>query len=363
MLTALATAASALVPLQWVSAEVTVQTRAEEVCGPATGMQIRRLPFPASHVALHWDGHPDATVRAALSADGKTFGDMADVERDEVGEQRRDGRTYGALLSAEGASVIALDSDRVVGRLCVLAMADGERKVERRVVPAGKVAGSAVMQPDIKARSHWGADESLRFTKQGAEIWPPEFHKAQKLLVHHTATKNRDRDPKATIRSMYRYHAVTQGWGDIGYNYLIDEAGVIYKGRHSHAPGSTNDTITGDYHDGTALKVVRAGHAYGFNVGTVGVALLGTLSRQAPTTNARTSLEKFLAWESSVRGLSAEGSSTYTNEVDPSYVKENMPNIAGHRDVNATDCPGGALYDQLPTIRKNVAAQVAAAGG
>ena len=27
-------------------------------------------------------------------------------------------------------------------------------------------------------------------------------------------------------------HAVTRGWGDIGYNYLIDQKGNIYEGRY-----------------------------------------------------------------------------------------------------------------------------------
>ena len=32
-----------------------------------------------------------------------------------------------------------------------------------------------------------------------------------------------------------------------------------------------------------------------------------------------------------------------------------FPAIAGHRDANFTDCPGGKLYAQLPSIRKVVA--------
>jgi len=33
-----------------------------------------------------------------------------------------------------------------------------------------------------------------------------------------------------------------------------------------------------------------------------------------------------------------------------------LPNIAGHRDVGATECPGGTFYATLPTIRSDVAA-------
>jgi hypothetical protein len=119
------------------------------------------------------------------------------------------------------------------------------------------------------------------------------------------------------------------------------------------------DRITGD---DTTGKSVRAGHAFGFNVGTVGVALLGTLTRQDAT--AKSALESFLAWEASVRGIAdPAGSSDYLNEVDPQYYKANMPNIAGHRDVNETECPGGVFYDTLPTIRSNVTAILVASGG
>ncbi len=359
-LSVLAVAGSSLIPLHFATAQVVVPTRADEACGPASGTQARNLAFPATHVAVHWDGHPEAEVQISFSRDGKSFGETISAERDEVGEQRHDGRTYGAVLVVDDAVSVRIETDRVVGRLCVLAMADGEPKVERRVVPPGRPAGAAVAQPAITPRSGWGADESLRF-KGGKEIWPPEFYQVKKLLVHHTATKNRDRDPKATLRSIYRYHAVTQGWGDIGYNYLIDETGTIYKGRHSHNIGESDDRITGDDSNG---KGVRAGHAFGFNVGTVGVALLGTLTKQDATAKARSALESFLAWEASVRGIAdPAGSSDYVNEVDPQYYKVNMPNIAGHRDVNETACPGGAFYDTLPTIRKNVAAILAASGG
>ena len=364
-LTALAVAGSSLIPLQWVSAEVVVQTRVDEVCGPAAGPQVRNFAFPATHVAVHWDGNPEADVNVSFSTDGKSFGQFVAAERDEVGEQRRDARTYRAVLSVDNALAVTVDTDRGIGRLCVLAMADGERKVERRLAPAGSPARGAAPQPDIKARSYWGADESLRFKKgTNTEIWPPEYHVVEKLLVHHTATKNRDRDPKATIRSMYRYHAVTQGWGDIGYNFMIDEAGTVYKGRHSHDPDvvgtkTTPDRITGD---DAARKGVRAGHAYGFNAGTVGVALLGTLTNQDATASAKDSLVNFLAWEASIRvqkdgyTLDPLGKSNYVSPVDNSYYKNDLPNIAGHLDVNSTECPGASFYSGLETIRQRVAA-------
>jgi hypothetical protein len=95
--------------------------------------------------------------------------------------------------------------------------------------------------------------------------------------VHHTDTQNGDPDPAATIRAIYYCHAITQGWGDIGYNILIDESGRVYKGRNSDTTTGSiaDDTITGEDLAGGG---VTGAHAAGFNSGTVGIALLGTLS-------------------------------------------------------------------------------------
>ena len=190
-----------LIPAAQVQAQVVVHTRAGEVSGPLDGVQVRQLPFPAGHVALYWAGNPDATVSVGLSTDGTTFTAPLDAERDEVGEQRRDGQTYGAILPAGGAIAVRLTSDRPLGRLTVLALADGATTVHTSSVP-GNGAGASTAQPSIVSRAEWGADESLRFDRRGKEVWPPVFQTVQKLVVHHTAGANNDTNPKATIRSM-----------------------------------------------------------------------------------------------------------------------------------------------------------------
>jgi uncharacterized protein with LGFP repeats len=210
-----------------------------------------------------------------------------------------------------------------------------------------------VAQPPILSRADWGADESLRFAAGGAEVWPPAFYPVQKLIVHHTAGANNDPNPAATIRSIYYYHAVTQGWGDIGYNFLVDEAGRIYKGRHSHPPGVTADTITGE--DGAGNSVTAA-HAYQYNSGTIGVALLGTLTSRDATPAARAALVDVLAWKADAHAIDPYGSSLYTNPVGGN--QKVFANIAGHRDVEATECPGGVFYATLPQLRTQVAARM-----
>lgn len=355
-LTALFAVGLSFTPMQWVDAQGPARTRAGKVCQPIARSEIVTLPFKARDVAVHWAGNPEAQVRVAFSTDGATFGEPQDADRDDVGEQVGNGRTYGAILAADGAIAVRVDADRGIGNLCVLTLADENQNLGRRLVPAGQAAGAAVAQPAITPRSAWGAEESYRF-RNGAEYWKQEYFPIQKLIVHHTATRNRDPDPKATIRSIYYYHAVEQDWGDIGYNFLIDETGVVYKGRYSSA--TTADRLDGENEEG---KGVRAGHAFGFNAGTVGVAFLGTFTgKNNATAMARSSLEKFLAWEASnpLHVLDPLGSSTYVNPVDGT-TKTNLSNIAGHKDVNATECPGGTFYRTLPSVRKNVAGLIAA---
>src|ERR687886_1567280 len=344
-----------------VQAQVVVRTRAGEVSRPVNGSAVVALPFPAGHLAVHWAGNPEAAVAIATSTDGVSFGTATDVERDEVGEQRGNGETYGAVLAGESATFVKVTSDRPIGRVTVLDLADGERVTTYHAVP-GRPAGAAVAQPPTLSRADWGADESLRFDATGKEVWAPTFWPVQKLIVHHTAGQNNDPDPPATIRSIYYYHAVTQGWGDIGYNFLIDEAGHVYKGRHSHttttpssASPSPDDTITGENAAGYG---VTGAHAYNFNSGTVGLALLGTLTTQDATPAAKSALEDVLAWKASIHGLDPNGSSLYTNPVNGG--QKTFPNIAGHRDVDATECPGGAFYATLPDVRAQVAARMAA---
>ena len=261
-------------------------------------------------------------------------------------------------MPAGGARVLRVRSDRPLQRLTVVGFLD------RPELPtlgsfsstaAASTTSAGVAQPTVIPRSGWGADESLRFDATGKEIWPAAFYPVQKVIVHHTATQNNDPDPAATIRAIYQYHAVTQGWGDIGYNFLIDESGRIYEGRYSrqYAPG---ESPTGEDLNGQG---VTAAHTQGYNSGTVGIALLGTLTNQDATPAARSALEHLIAWIDDSHAIDPQGSALYTNPV--SGTQATFANIAGHRDLAATECPGGVFYATLPTIRSDVTALIAAA--
>lgn len=326
---------------------VPARTSAHQSSSAIARAKTFRAPGRVTHIAVHWRGNRNARVRVAMSRDGKRFAPRRRVELDEVDKTAPRRETYGAVMLARGVRALRVYSDRRLGRLTVLWLTDRGQPVRPRA------SAATFGQPKVMPRIDWGANESLRFDSTGKEIWSPAFYPVQKLIVHHTATQNNDPDPAATVRSIYYYHAVTQAFGDIGYNFLIDEAGRIYEGRHTFDYPSGSSPTEED----AAGNGVTAAHAYGFNSGTVGIALLGTLTNQDATPAARNALEQLLAWDSDHHRIDPQGSSLYTNPVNGS--QKTFANIAGHRDVAATECPGGVFYSTLPQIRSDVAAMIA----
>ncbi|HEX2266720.1 MAG TPA: peptidoglycan recognition family protein, partial [Actinomycetota bacterium] len=177
-----------------------------------------------------------------------------------------------------------------------------------------------------------------------------------KLILHHTAGENSDPDPAATIRAIYRYHAVDRGWGDIGYNFLIDAQGLIYKGRYSGPLGTRDqDSTTGEDARGYGVR----SHQAGGHAGTVGVSVLGTYSKTRVPAAARAALIDHVGWEAERHRLNPQGSTVYSDPNDPEF-SITVSNISGHRDWAPTECPGGTFYSDLPAIRQAVAAAIAA---
>jgi hypothetical protein len=327
-----------------------VKVRASETTHAVDGSHDFTVPSTATHIAIHWKGHPEARVTAALSADGTDFSEPEPVDIDEGDGPPGDAETYGALIGVDGIQVIRVSADQPLAQVSVLALdASGPDPLP---LGLGAATAGATTVPAVIPRSAWGADESLRFDDAGDEQWPREYFPVQKIMVHHTAGRNADPNPAATVRAIYYYHAVTRRWADIGYNYLIDEAGRVYEGRY--ARDFWNGAIPSA--DNPAGLGVAAGHTKYVNQGSMGIALLGTFSSQAPTPAARASLVRMLAWASAKYGIDPQGSGTYVNP--QTGFSQTTNNITGHRDYASTGCPGDVVYAQLPTIRADVAAQM-----
>jgi hypothetical protein len=339
-----------LTPTSAGAAERHAPTAAKEVTASVPATKTISLQGGAQYVAAYWGGNPNARVTLAFSRDGTHFDAPIDAARDEVGLQRRNGTTYGAIHDAPGALAVRVVTDRPLASLTILRMSDGAFTTQRTMVAqAAQAAQAATTQPLVESRSGWGADPQYM-------SWVPEFSPAKKLIVHHTDTTNTYLDQAGAeeqIRIIYYYHSVTQGWGDIGYNFIIDKFGNVYEGRYSRAYGGANPS--GDDAGG---KSVTGAHTEGWNTGTVGIALLGTFASQDVTPAARQSLESLLAWEATRNGIDPQATTAFVNPVSGATIT--TANIASHRDYNGTTaCPGDVFYSTLPTIRADVVARIA----
>jgi hypothetical protein len=279
------------------------------------------------------------------------------------GDVRPAGRFASELVAAHGATayqVRAPAGGRDV-RAVAINTTDGPRRPLARSA-AGAAAGQAgtggpFARLCLRDRAAWGADESLRFDAAGTELWPSVFFPVQRLTVHHTAIEDDGSDPAAMVRAIYRYHAVDLGWGDIGYQLLVDENGCVYEGRNSGADGIP--VFQGLPEPGAALAV-NGGHAFGFNPGNVGVAVIGEFTDAAPSQAALRSLTRTLALLAVIGGLDPLAEGAYVNPMTGATLQ--TATISGHRDWLATECPGEQLYALLPEIRRRVARLVARPG-
>lgn len=213
------------------------------------------------------------------------------------------------------------------------------------IEPSTQSSGTASI--DIVSRAQWGADESLRFNSSGNETWPQKTTKTKAFIVHHTAGSNGGSNPASSVNAIYRWHTQTLGWGDIGYNFLIDPAGNIYKGRKGTVGGGVN---------------VIGGHTFNsttntdYNPNTIGIALLGCYqhdsncsTQHSMTSKMEDALVELIAALSLEAGIEPQSQTTLQGQ--------QVKRILGHQNLDSTLCPGDSVLDELGTIRKSAQAQ------
>ncbi|WP_035801103.1 peptidoglycan recognition protein family protein [Kitasatospora mediocidica] len=189
-------------------------------------------------------------------------------------------------------------------------------------------------RPGIVTRAGWGADESIR---------EPDFvytGTVKEVFVHHTDTGNdyTCADSPKLIRAIYQYHVQSNGWRDIGYNFLVDKCGTIYEGRA-----------------GGVDRPVLGAHTLGFNTDSSGVAALGTFDSDQPVKAQLDGIAEIAAWKLGLTGQDAGSTVTLVSASDgsryPKGTAHTFNTISGHRDAFATDCPGDDLYGHLADLR------------
>jgi hypothetical protein len=241
------------------------------------------------------------------------------------------GVTVQCVPAAVVAVAVAVPGDAVAGPAADLA--PDALALTGPSLPAGPG------QPPIIARREWAGSDH-------PPVAGPFYGTIEMAVVHHTENPNGygAADVPAMLRAIYEFHVHGRGWFDIGYNFVIDRFGRIWEARQG----------------GTDLPVIGA-QAGDWNQISFGVSMLGTFSDVLPSPAALASLQRLLAWKLALNGVPGEGEIAAV--VTPGgvswtqfHVGEHVtfPRIAGHRQVDATSCPGSTFYDHLPAVRARV---------
>lgn len=206
-------------------------------------------------------------------------------------------------------------------------------------------------KPNVISRAAWGSPDPTGSAFKGSDrYWDPTYKATSQIFIHHTVTSDyaSQTDGASVVRAVWEYHANTRGWGDIGYNYLVDQAGNIYEGR------AHGDNVTG-------------GHVYEYNTGSSGVALLGCFhspdstckeinsNLNPPSSAMLESLTTLLAWMTSRFEIDPQAQHTFCKYNDTGCLTLNT--ITGHRDANVTSCPGDLTLNVLQSIRDTTASK------
>jgi len=175
-----------------------------------------------------------------------------------------------------------------------------------------------IPKPIIISRQEWGARKAKDSRPIGGY---------SKLTIHHSAgyaPKNLA-EGKKTVKAIQDYHMDGRGWWDVGYHFLIDQAGNIYQGRPETKIGA---------------------HVGNQNTGNIGVCIMGCYHppysaypcNDVLTQESRDATVHLFAW------------------LVEQYGYGNADVLKGHRDyaTASTSCPGDNIHKLLPEIRKEI---------
>jgi hypothetical protein len=333
--------------------EVPLRTASNGYLSPIT-----EADKPFTHMLLRWEASQpveDAlVVEVRTSLDGNDWTDWHELGEDDdlwMPEDGPDVHWSEVLYAGEGARFwqvrtshgrLPADDEPTLHNIEVNTVdaryGEDRPAYDHRSAPDSiGLASSGVSKPPVISRSGWGCPDG-QWSRAA-----PAYRAVTHMVIHHTAGSNSLRAGESSwadrVRAIWSFHTITRGWGDIGYNYIIDPNGVIYEGR------SGGDNAVG-FHDAA-------------NYGSMGVSLIGTYETVNPTGAAQNSLVEVLAWKASQRGIDPLGWSYYYGCDISNYCTAPgavVANISGHRNImpGQTSCPGQAAYNLLPHFRERV---------
>mgnify|MGYP002508483658 CR=1 FL=1 len=126
------------------------------------------------------------------------------------------------------------------------------------------------------------------------------------IVIHHTAST-----AKETVEQIHNFHINNNGWAGIGYHFYIRKDGTIYRGRPEKYVGA---------------------HCENYNSVSLGICLEGNFEIEKPT-------------EKQIQSV--------TDLVKYLRKKYGDFKLVGHKDLNATACPGKNLYSKLGSVIAN----------
>lgn len=297
----------------------------------ATGRQISpALPIPLSKTAhfiaftLRCSGaDTSGSFDLRASADGRSWGDWQTLTDDAHADRRTGVRQFELLFLPADSRFVQIRSAGVwatlAGDLIFYSPLQAPDTDPAPVQPPPDRFACPCPQPAYVNRAGWGGPP----TQQPG--CTPAYTSVTHLIVHHQAGVA-DPPYSAVIQAIWQLHVYTNGWCDIGYNWLIAPDGTVFEGR----AGGNN---------------VLGAHFCGTNGNTMGVCFLGNYQTEQPTAAAQASLVKLLAWKCCDSNIEPTGVAYHAGS------GLTLNRISGHRDGCSTLCPGDNLYVRLPILR------------
>ncbi|WP_168210493.1 N-acetylmuramoyl-L-alanine amidase [Persicimonas caeni] len=159
----------------------------------------------------------------------------------------------------------------------------------------------------VVTRSQWGARNPSKVCGSS--------HDPYRQAIHHTYSPRTDGDIHATMRGIQAYHIDSNGWCDIGYHFVVSQAGKVYQGR-------SREDRTG-------------AHVGGQNSGNIGTCFIGDFTSQTPSDAQINAAAQIVGWVGRTYGIPF-----------------NRTSIKGHREHagQSTSCPGDNLLAELGTL-------------
>jgi hypothetical protein len=186
-------------------------------------------------------------------------------------------------------------------------------------------------QPVIRSRESWNARDF-----KGTPAIADEL---QMAIVHHTVNRNgyAASEVAGMIAAIQRYHQDTNGWNDIGYNFIVDRFGQVWDAR----AGGTHNAVIG-------------GHAYGHNTGSTGISVLGDHQAQWPSAAAVEAVTALAAWKLDLHGCDIAPALTYASRAT-GRTKTYPHRIIFHGETAdaSTACPGQYLKRHMTGIKND----------